>query len=71
MHVQNTMLLMKALINHSKVKAPKSIEYSAQVYPDEDHSFSKSRKYLLKTISTYLESCFAKPNKESIFAAVA
>lgn len=63
-HVQNTMLLTKSLIEYSRIKNQKETHYSSLLYPDEDHEFSNSKKHLYTTISEYVSHCFNGVKKE-------
>ncbi|RWS10370.1 prolyl endopeptidase FAP-like protein, partial [Dinothrombium tinctorium] len=62
-HIQHSMLFSKALIQNYKSG---SINYQFQMYPDDDHDFSKSKFHVYKLMEAFIEKCFATPRVNKI-----
>lgn len=56
-HLQNTMLLVKALVEYSKLKNYQQVDYKSQMYPDEGHLFEHSKSHMYQTLVNYLQTC--------------
>ena len=57
-HVQNSMLLIKSLIEYARIKNQHDMQYSSQLYPDDDHEYTNSKLHLHRTMSSYVKSCY-------------